>query len=195
MRLHIPSFLHYVQCALPLDIAVLHHHYVVYLFSQAPVRLDFLQDVIAATVIRSCCEPLGTLTRPEERSVFKTPPATHLETLSQTLLREKTYLTFYRQAPGPGGGEVRYEYRVNLRKVQALVQAVRLQEDVKLIRQLIRGDYYTSLRLLAHKVYFNTGRVFSRKRLSAVVAYLEGQGVLTRDGQLRTTGRRVVCQN
>jgi hypothetical protein len=195
MRLHIPSFLHYLQCHVPLDIAILHHHYIVYLFSQTPVRLDFLQEMIAETVIRSCCEPIGTLTSTEEQSVLKTPIATHLETLSETLLREKTYLAFYRQKPGEGGGEVRYEYRVNLRKIQALIQAVRLQEDIKLIRQLIQGDYYTSLRLLAHKVYFNTGRVFSRKRLETAVLSLEAQGILTRDDQVRTEGRRVVCQN
>jgi hypothetical protein len=195
MRFHIPSFLHYLECSLPLDIAVLHHHYVVYLFSQTPVKLDFLQAVIADTVIRSCCDPIGALTETEKQSVLKTPPATHLETLSETLLGEKTYLSFTRQPPGEGGGEVRYEYRVNLRKLQQLIQAVRLQEDVKLIRRLIQGDYYTSLRLLAHKVYFNTGRVFSRKRLETAVLYLETQGILTRDDQVRTEGRRIVCQN
>lgn len=197
MRLHIPSFLQYLEHELPVDLAFVHHHYTVYLWAQTPVKTAFLQEVVTRCVVKACCDPLGTLTPPEEQSVLKTPPATHLDALERSLLSVTTYLSKTRvQTRGEGdGGEVRYEYRVNLRTITHLVKTVRIEEDSKLIQQVTEGDYYAPLRLLSEKIFMNTGRRFSLTRLSKASQYLERQGVLTgRDErEVRTFGRRV-CQ-
>ena len=196
MRFHSPSFLHYLEFGLPLDVAFMHHRNTVYVLAKAPLRVEFLQELVAETVQRSILEPVGTLTQTEERSLFSTPPEPHVEALCQALLKDREYIRKTQVKRGEGGGEgTRYEYQIDLAAVNRIVQRVRLEEDARLVRSLIAGDAFTSIRIARKKVNLAIGRDFSKVRLEKALKHLEMLGVLARPkkNRLQSIGREVVA--
>ena len=71
MRFHLPSFLHYLDQALPYNFACDHHHYMVYVITRFPVRFDFWQDTVLDTVLRTYETPLVTPSETESRSLIR----------------------------------------------------------------------------------------------------------------------------
>lgn len=196
MRFHTPSFLHHLQFAVPLDVAYMHHRNIVFLFSKAPLRIEFLQELIADTVKRSMLEPVGALSSTEEKSLFSLPPESHVDALCSTLLKDREYVRKTRSKGVERGEEVRqYEYQVDLMCINQIVQRVRLVEDVRLLRPLLVGDRFTSIRIARKKIMLAIGRDFSKVRLEKALKHLEEVGVLARPerNRLRTIGREVIA--
>lgn len=192
MKFHIPSFLHYIHVGLPQDVAMVHHHYIIYLVSFYPLRQDFLQELICRAVIDTFETPLGTPDGTEERSLIEGLLDTHQETLCETLYDLNTYLTKITKHAPRAGEKIRHEYQIDLREIMRIVKEVRLNEDLSLIWDLIRNDYFVSIRLLEKKIFINTGKAFSKRRISEALTELERQNLVKSNGHLRTYGREVI---
>lgn len=190
MRFHLPSFFHYLDCLLPVNIAVQHHHYVVYLLSAFPLRRDFLQEVVAAAALNTFETPLGTPASTEMDSLIKGLLDPHRETLVRTLQDTDTYIHSFKMADAQGS-IARYETHLDVIDIQEICRTVRVQEDSHLIWSLIQHDAFCSVRLTEKKVYLNTGKRFSFKRISDAILLLEQAGLVTKNGRLKTHGREI----
>jgi hypothetical protein len=171
------------------------HRHVVYIYSQTPLREDFLIDLVQRAVREAMEHPTGKLSRTEENSLFSAPPEPHLDALLRTLDDDRSYL---RKTRSKGGerGERLHETQIDLHTIQRLVQDVRLQQDALVIRDLIPGDRFCSIRIARKKIQVAMGRDFSKNRLEKALKLLEKQGVLARPEsakRLRTIGREVIA--
>lgn len=192
MRFHIPSFLYYLRNIIPYNVGFLHHHYVVYLVAYFPLRQDFLKDAVIQACIRMYETPIGTPDGPEQRSVIEGLLDQHRETLEQTLYDLNTYLKTLRKEPRQPGEKRKYEYRIDLLELQDLLRNIRLQEDLKLIGDLIQDDFFVSIRYLEKRLFQETGKAFSARRITESLKQLEQQGRILNNGHIRTYGREVI---
>lgn len=191
MRFHIPSFLQYLDAAIPLDILIEHHHYIVYLLSDFPIRTDFLQEVVTAAVIKTFETPLVTLSVPEMRSPIKGLLDTHLVRLQGALLMTATYIQKIKITDHLGQVR-RYETHIDVIDIQEIARTIRLEDDTDLIWHLIKHDHYCSVRLTQSKVRMNYGQTFSTRRITEALEQLEALGFISKNGRIRTHGREVL---
>ena len=184
MRFHIPSFLHYIQSSLPADAALVHHHYICYVMSAVPIRMDFLKECILDAVLSSFEKPIGTLDRTEQRSVIEGLTDDHWEILRKALSEKNTYLKKAKEKK-QNRGEALHEYQINLRLVMKILREVRLSYDCTLIQDLIQDEIFTiegkrfiSLRKLEKLIFYHTGKAFSIRRIDEALHELQRQKVV-----------------
>ena len=191
MRFHIPSFLQHMDAMIPLDIRIAHHHYIIYLCSDFPIRTDFLQETTADAVIKTFEQPLVSLPGPEERSPIKGLLDTHVGKLRGTLLGTQTYLQKIKIVDTQGRVD-RYETHLDIIDLQDIIRTIRLEDDTERIWNLIKHDDYCSVRLTEQKVLLNFGKTFSKRRITEALEALEMEGLITKNGRIRTYGREIL---
>ena len=178
---------------LPYGVGYFHDKFTLYLFASFPVRLDFLQGVICEAVIKSCEHP-GTLTTTEARSLIEGLLDTHRETLRGTLQGTQTNLRKYQERGERGERLATYEYRVDLKQLDAIVRRVRLQEDVRICERAARRTRFLSVRFIQKYVMTNYGQAWSHRRVSEALAAMIDAGALREHRHtLRRFGREVVA--
>lgn len=185
MRFHIPSFLHYMKSNLPEDCALVHHHYICYVMSAIPLRMDFLQDSILAAVLLSFETPIGTLDSAEQRSLIEGLTDAHWEKLKEALSEKDTYLKKAGGKKQNRGEPPLYKYQINVRLLMKILKAARLAHDCDLIQQLIQEELFTidgkrfvSLRKLEKLLFYHTGKAFSMRRIDEALHVLQRQKVI-----------------
>lgn len=184
MRFHVPSFLHYMESNLPSDSMLVHHHYICYVMSALPLRMDFLKESILDAVLLTFEKPIGTLDSAEQRSVIEGLTDEHWEILRKALSEKNTYLKKAREKKR-NRGEVIHEYQINLRLIMKILREVRLSHDCGLIQELIQNEVFTidgkrfiSLRKLEKLIFYHTGKAFSIRRIDEALHELQRQKVV-----------------
>lgn len=174
---------------LPHGVGFFHDKFTVFLFATFPIRVDFLQNIICEAVVKSCDNPV-TPNETERRSLIEGLLDTHLGTLRETLQGTQTYIKkFKAQTRREGRGEKlsTYEYQIDLKKLDAIVRKVRLQEDVKLICQSVRRSRFVSIRYVQKYIITNYGQAWSSRRITQALEYMLDAGIIQEN---RTTIRR-----
>jgi hypothetical protein len=193
MRFHLPSFLYHFDIITPVDMPYCHYNFRLYLYPGRPVKTETLQHLVNHALLSALRDPQGKQTTTEYSSLFETPSDTYLDALSEALTDTQTYLQRCpRDEPREVGEVVKYDYQIDLQEVSRILQAVRLAEDVKLVRALVKHNRFVSLRMLRECIKTRFGVVFSDRRLTLSLNALERQGVLKRSKTLHITGREVV---
>ena len=185
MRFHIPSFLTHLEHCLPDGVDCVHHHYICYLFSGIPLRMDFLKRAVIDAVVLSYEKPIGTLTSTEQRSVIGGLLDAHYETLEKTLSGKNTYLKKAGEKQQNRRESPRYEYQINLRILIKMLKDIRIEHDIHLIEELIHDDLFTidgkkfvSLRKLEKLIFYHTGQAFSWRRIDEALHELQRRNVI-----------------
>lgn len=191
MKFHIPSFLHYFENQIPDAIGYLHHHYIIYLIADFPIRRDWIQEVTAWAVVQSYEHPLEIHDQIEEQSLIKGLLETHHRTLQQTLHQTQTYIEGIKLLDGVLGEGGRYEYRVDIRTIHHLILDALMSADVSLIKNHLHGEPFCSVRLMQKKLYVGTGKMYSKGRVNEALNTLEALGYLNRNGHFKRYGRTV----
>jgi hypothetical protein len=86
----------------------------------------------------------------------------------------------------------RYEWRVDIKKIQNLIIEIRRTKDIDLGKEMIQGEIFMSDNLLHKKIYHAIGVCFSARRVREITRGLTEQGFLRNNGNLRTHGREVM---
>ena len=160
------------------------------------MKTVFLQDLVSHALLSSLRDPQGTPTETERVSLFVTPTVTYLDALHDALHETQTYITrIVREQENGGGGTVRYDYRLDLRVVACLLRRIRLEEDVHLLKHVIRSCEVVSLRLLRELCKTRYGVVLSDRRLTPALKVLEKQGLVKRGTEFSHVGRDVVSES
>jgi hypothetical protein len=190
MKFHAPSFVWHLKRRFDITFDVYEHNWTLYLvtdnkyFSQT-----LLKDLIIEAMTDALDMPLNAPDGVRQRSLLDAPIDTHLDAL-QAALRERTDYVSFRTISTINGE--RFEWRVDLRMIQAIVSEVRKAQDVELCKHLIQGDLFVSSRLLEKKILHSVGVAFSDRRLRDALALMEAQGLIKGNGHLRTHGREVL---
>ena len=196
MRFHLPSFLYHFDQIVPYDVPYCQYNYRVFLSPSRPLKTVFLQDLVSHALLSSLRDPQGTPTETERVSLFATPTGTYLDALHDALHETQTYLArIAREQESGGGGKVRYDYRIDLRVVACLLRRIRLEEDVHLLKHVIRSCEVVSLRLLRELCKTRYGVVLSDRRLTPALKVLEKQGLVKRGTEFSHVGRDVVSES
>lgn len=197
MRFHVQSFLHYFNALLPYDVSFCHHDYLVFVFPPYPMRQDVLRDMVTEATLKAVSCPMGTPLSTEQESVFVEPPDAHLETLEGTLKGTVGFLvpcTFSKPPKSERGGfwELEHSYRIDLKVIEHIIRQVRLQEDVKLIRDFLPHVKFLSVRGVQTVMYSRTGYKWSSRRVTDALNEMEKQGDVKRGRALKSKGRQVI---
>lgn len=188
-----PSFLHHFNGKAPFDMPFCHYNFRLYLYPGRPVKTSTLQSLVKNSLLDALRDPQGTQTNTEYYSLFETPTGAYLDALSDALTENQTYLVrCAREESREPGEAVKYDYQIDLRNVSAIVQRVRLQQDVKLLCPLVKFNRFVSLRMLREMVKTRFGVIFSDRRLTLAFNEMERQGILRRGKSLHISGREVV---
>ena len=182
MRFHVPSFLHHLERMLPGDIVITHHHYICYVLSAYPIKMDKLQESVIDALYLSFEQPIGTPDRTEARSLIGGLLDEHWETLEGTLKEHNTYLKKAAHRRINRGEVTIHEYQINLRILMKTVKDVRLSFDTRLIAELIdaelfdvKGRKFVSLRKMEKLIFSHTGKAYSKRRIDEAFQHLESQ--------------------
>jgi hypothetical protein len=190
MKFHAPSFLWQLKRRFDVSFDVYDHNLIAYILTDNKYFTERIcKGLIAEALIDSLDAPLAAPDGPRQRSLLDAPIDTHIGALQAALSDRNDYLAF--RLISTVAGE-RYEWRVDMRRLQEMIADVRRQCDAELCKELIRGDLFISDRLLTKKLLRSVGVAFSDRRIRDVMRSLELQGVIRGNGHLRTMGRDVL---
>lgn len=193
MRFHLKSVLNYLEPQIPYDVGFVHQNFLVHLFSEYPLKSEFLQEAVIHAVKKSLLHPLRTLNKTEQQALLKTPLDTHLHALEQALQQTGKYLKIYRDESEPGEKRVKYEYQIDLRAVRTILCQVRFAEDKKLVERVLEKNYYVPLRMLQKSINVQHGMMLSMWRLCPVMKEFEREGKVSKGKNTHYRGRAVLC--
>lgn len=149
-----------------------------------------MKYLVIHAVRQAIDEPIGKPDGARKRSLIDVPIETHCDALLDALKDRGDYIekqTFIDQETGE-----RYEWRVDVKKIQDLIIAIRREKDLELGKELIKGEIFMSDNLMHKKIYHTIGICFSARRVREITRGLTEQGYLKNNGYLRTHGREVV---
>lgn len=190
MKFHAPSFLWHLKRRFDVTFDIYDHNWICYLVTDNKYFTEpICKGLVSEALIDALDAPLAAPDGPRQRSVLDAPIDTHLAALLATLHDRSDYVSF--RLISTVAGE-RYEWRIDMRRLQEMIAEVRRQCDTELCKELIRGDLFVSDRLLTKKLLRSVGVAFSDRRIRDVMRSLEMQGVIRGNGHLRTMGRDVL---
>jgi hypothetical protein len=190
-RLHYPSFRWYFEQQFDKSFLVYFNNWRGYVLTQNKYfTSEKLKYLVIHAVRQAIDEPIGVPDGARKRSLLDLPIETHCDALLDALKDRCDYIekqTFINQETGE-----RYEWRVNVKKIQDLIIEIRRVKDFELGKELIKGEIFMSDNLLYKKIYHTIGVCFSARRVREITRLLTEQGYLKNNGHLRTHGREVV---
>ena len=149
-----------------------------------------LQYLVIHAVRQAIDEPLGVPDGARRGSLLDLPIEEHCGALLGTLHDRCEYIE-KRVFCDEERGE-RYEWRVDIKKIQDLIIAIRRQKDLDLGKEMIQGEVFMSDHLMHKKIYHTFGVYFSARRVREITRGLTDLGYLKNNGALRTHGREVM---
>ena len=190
-RLHYPSFRWYFQQQFDQSFLVYFNNWRAYVLTQNKYfTKKRLQYLVIHAVRQAIDKPIGTPDGARQRSLLDVPIESHCGALLDALKDRCDYLEKQTICDLEIGEK--YEWRVDVKKIQEIIILARQQEDLALGKELLRGEIFMSDNLLQKKIYHTLGVCFSARRVREITRLLTEQGYLKCNGYLRTHGREVV---
>jgi hypothetical protein len=153
-------------------------------YSSIPLMVDWIQEKIFIALLRSIEIPGGL--------VRGSLPGSHQESLRETLEGSQAHLYFSgKKGFLPGMGE-RWEYRIDLKKIERIVIRARKVADAIFVRGLIAGR---GLEFISNRDIISlTSEVFacSPRRAAAIKGEMEHLGWIRTNGHRHTDGSEVL---
>lgn len=151
---------------------------------------EILQRIVIEAVVDAIDDPHGPPDGSRRGSLLDLPLESHVATLQASLCDRKDYLA-KREVFGPDGVTL-YEWRVDLKKLQACIIESRNYSDFELGKNFVSGENMMSNRLLQKKIRYTLGVKFSLRRVSDINRDLVNHECLGNNGGVKMYGRDVL---